>query len=130
MRRDKNNQLKHYGKLSDFQFIRELEKVLLGESVENVFLMSDDYQIVELMRAQTLFQIFTFCSPASDWHAGRLRTSKGHTLDLLTEMSGANNADSHFQTVNTRLSKMIRLLRRDENIFHIFNRDYTVDTAL
>lgn len=129
-RGDKNTQFKDYGKQSDLQIIRELEKVLTDKSVENVFLMSDDYQIVEIMRRQTPFQIFTLCSPTSDGHAGRLRTSKGHTLDLLTDISVANNADSHYQTVNTRVSKMIRILRRDKNCFHIFNSSYTVDTAL
>lgn len=129
-RGDKNDQFKEYGQASNLDVVRALEKELIGRSVVNVFLMTDDYQIVELMRNETPFHIFTLCSPSHDGNPDRLRKSQGHTLDLLTDISIAQNAVSHFQTVNTRVSKLVRILRGDNECFHIFDKNYTVDTAL
>ena len=129
-RGDKKDQFNEYGQLSDLQIIRKLEKALINKSVANVFLMTDDYHIVEIMRSKTSFQIYTLCSPSNDGNPDRLRTSSGHTIDLLTEITIAKNSGSHFQTVNTRVSKVVRLLRKDENCFHIFDENYSVDTNL
>ena len=129
-RGDKNDQFKEYGQQSDIQIIRELEKSLIDKSIANVFLMTDDYHIVDIMRSRTSFQIYTLCSPSTDGNSDRLRTSRGHTVDLLTDITVAKNSGSHFQTVNTRVSKIVRLLRKDENCFHIFDENYTVDTSL
>lgn len=129
-RGDKKDQFKEYGQISDLDVVRALKKELIDRSVVNVFLMTDDYTIVELMRNETPFHIYTLCSPANDGNPDRLRKSHGHTLELLTDIYIAQNSDSHFQTVNTRVSKLIRILRTDNQCFHIFDEKYTVDTAL
>ncbi len=129
-RGDKNNQFKSYGELTNLEIIKKLEAVLIDKSVENIFLMTDDYDVVEIMQEHSKLNIYTSCTPDIRGDARMLRISNGHTLDLLTELTVAKRSDSHFQTVNSRTSKLVRLLRQDIECFHIYNPEYSVDTAL
>jgi len=129
-RGDKNGQFKEYGALSDKEVVARAAITVKERRVENVFVLTDDYGIVEEIRATTSFQVFTLCRPDYRGKQRHVRNSPGHTLDLLTEIAVAVGADAHFQTVRSRVSKMIRLLRDDVNCHHVFEEGYTQYTAL
>jgi hypothetical protein len=126
----KNRQFKDYGALSDKEIVRRAEEMLRRQGVKDVFVMTDDYRVIEEIRASTSLNIFTLCRESYLGSDTEVRNAPGHTLDLLTEIVGALNAEAHFQTVRSRVSKVVRLLRDDRNCHHVFEEGYTQYTAL
>ena len=129
-RGDKNKQFKSYGRMSNRRVVKDLKAFMADKSVEDVFVMTDDFAIVKAMKRRSSIDVYTMCPDTSDGDPVRLRTSQGHTLDLLTELVVAERAEMHFQTVGTRVSRMVRLLRDDRNCFHIYKPDHSADVWL
>jgi hypothetical protein len=127
----KNRRFKDYGALSDKEIVRRAEEEMLRrQGVEDVFVMTDDYRVIKEIRASTSLNIFTLCRESYVGRDAEVRNAPGHTLDLLTEIVAALNAEAHFQTVRSRVSKVVRLLRDDRNCHHVFEEGYTQYTAL
>lgn len=129
-RGDKNRQFKDYGALSDKEIVRKAAEALASHRVEDVFVLTDDYRIVEEIRDSTSMNVLTLCRENYLGHDSDVRNAPGHTKDLLTEIHVAVDSEVHFQTVRSRVSKVIRLLRDDRNCHHLFEEGYTQYTAL
>lgn len=126
-RGDKNIQVADYGKKTDSCIIQTLKKALTRRGVENVFLMTDDIAILYAMQKIKSFNIYTLCPATFNGDTYKVRTSEGHMLKLLTEISIAERSENHFQTVNSNVTRIVRLLRKDANCHHIFDSSYDIN---
>ena len=129
-RGDKTVQFAEYGAMTTEHVVGELARVLRSHGVEDVFLMTDEAEVLEIMRRSTPFQVHSLCPADADGDPQRIRTASGHMMNLLTDIMIAQRAHAHFQTVNSRVSKLVRLLREDRDCFHVFDPLYTVYTKL
>lgn len=129
-RGDKRFQYRRYGWRSDASVVRRVDRELRRRSVGDVFLMTDDYRIVELLRSRSAANVVTLARPEYDGDNRTVRTAPGHLLDLLTEITIATGSVYHLQTVKTRLSKMINLLRDDRGSVHLFDAAETQYASL
>jgi hypothetical protein len=129
-RGDKCNQFEQYGHMKTAEVVGDLLSEIGKYPADGLFVMTDDYEVIEVMSGLTKLKLFSLCSPDSTGDAKVIRNSKDHLLTLLTDIEIARRSTLHFQTVNTRVSKIVRLLKNDAGCKHIYNSQYTVDTHL
>lgn len=129
-RGDKHDTFKKYARTSNRSLARKLTKGFDAFDLDQLYVITDDYRTYEALTSVAKVPVFTRCDSGTRGDQEQLRTSPNNLFELLVEIHTAIDAVTHFHTIDSEISQIIRLLRNDEECHHLFEPAQTVETYL